>query len=218
MKTTLLLPILLIICGCDGVIANHYAVRGNEPLDGTFGNSRFDSNDVSYTQCNLEYLNDRKTRNNNLDFASAKKYLEMNHQIAYEYVDNYQKFLKVDAKELEHGLKVDQYGVKGSDILRKMEAGHLVARPMQGNIEIIQALKDEKNKIAFPDYMAEYLNAYDDGISSVDAGKNIDDKEDVALKHENDQRMKNRDDYVEYYNINDDATARYKKYQEIFLE
>ena len=102
--------------------------------------------------------------------------------------------------------------------LAKMEAGHLVARPMQGNIEIIQALKDEKNKIAFPDYMAEYLNAYDDGISSVDAGKNIDDKEDVALKHENDQRMKNRDDYVEYYNINDDATARYKKYQEIFLE
>ena len=64
--------------------------------------------------------------------------------------------------------------------------------------------------------MAEYLNAYDDGAGSVDTVENVDNGEDAVLKHENDQRMKNRDEYVEYYNVNDNASVRYKKYQEIY--
>ena len=47
--------ILLSITGCNGLIFNHYASRPNDPIDGTFGNKRFDSDDVKYTQGNLAY-------------------------------------------------------------------------------------------------------------------------------------------------------------------
>ena len=66
--------------------------------------------------------------------------------------------------------------------------------------------------------MAEYLNAYDDRVSSVDTVENVDDKEDIILKYTNDQRMKNRDEYVEYYNVNNNERVGHEKYQEIFLE
>ena len=71
------------------------------------------------------------------------------------------KYLKVDAKELEFGLSNDLYGLKSEEILAKMESGTLQPYPIKGNIIAMQTLQDEYNKIAFPDYMDEYLDIYE---------------------------------------------------------
>ena len=156
--------ILLSITGCNGLIFNHYASRPNDPIDGTFGNKRFDSDDVKYTQGNLAYLKDRKKRNNDLYFKSAEAYNDLNNKIANDYLDDYQKYLKVDAKALENGLKNNQFGIKGSEILRKMENGTLPVYPVRDNITEIQRLKDEENKVAVPEYMLAFLDIYIDNI------------------------------------------------------
>ena len=196
MSILLLCLVLVSVSGCDGVLSNHYASRAHEPLDGTYGNSRFDSNDVSYTQGNLEYLNNKNNRNNKIYYASAQKYNDINYNIAKEYISNYQKFLKVDAKELENCLRNEQYEQKSDDILKKMEAGILPKRPMNGNIEIMQTLKDEKNKIAFPDYMDEYLVVYNNKRGNVikDVSGDTD-----SQNHTVAYNLNSRDDYVNYY-------------------
>ena len=205
--------ILVLQCGCDGIIMNHYASRANEPIDGTYGNKRFNSKDVNYTQGNLEHLTDRKKRDNNLYYASAKKYNTMNYQIAKEYLGNYQKFLRVDAKELENGMKEEQYGVKGKDLVRKMEAGILPVYPLRGNIEEMQILKDEYNKIAFPDYMDEYLNVYknNDEDKVVVANADYDDTQYFA-----EYSVRSRDDYIYRYlgAFNEDGIMDKKVYKE----
>ena len=138
--------VLLGLSGCNGIIFNHYASRYSQPLDGTYGNERFDPNDVNYTQGNLEYLKDRKTRNNVIYYASARKYNQLNYEIAKEYIGNYQKYLKVDSKALEDEMKKEHLGVKGEEILNKMELGELPVHPLRGNIEAMQKLYDEDNK------------------------------------------------------------------------
>ena len=209
--SVLLLCILLVsISGCDGILSNHYASRAHEPLDGTYGNARFDSNDVSYTQGNLEYLN------NKIYYASAQKYNDISYSVAKEYISNYQKFLKVDTKELENRLRNEQYEQKSDDILKKMEAGVLPKRPMNGNIEIMQTLKDEKNKIAFPDYMDEYLAMYNDKRNDAIENNSSDfNSQNYIVAYD----LNSRDGYVDYYfNMMNSTVDSRDKYNEKVLE
>ena len=159
-KYIIIIIIVFASCGCDGIIANHYASRENQPLDGSIIGNKISSSTAKYPQGNLDYLTDIRTRNNKTYFASARMYNENNHLIASEYVKNYKKYLKVDAKELENGLKNRQYGVPGAALLQKMEAGTLQSYPLAGNIVVMQDLNDKENKIAFPDYMDEYMDVY----------------------------------------------------------
>ena len=206
--------VLLGLSGCNGIIFNHYASRYSQPLDGTYGNDRFDPNDVNYTQGNLEYLKDRKTRNNVIYYASARKYNQLNYEIAKEYIGNYQKYLKVDSKALEDEMKKEHLGVKGEEILNKMELGELPVHPLRGNIEAMQKLYDEDNKIAFPDYMSEYLDIYANGAEK----KNI-----KQLEGDNDPmyafadiNVYDRDSYVKkYLGWSDDYNGLHKiEYEE----
>ena len=163
-KIFLFIFLLPIISGCngDGIIGNHYASRANQPIDGSLIGGKFDTEDKYYPNGNLEHLNDRKFRDNDIFFKSERRYNRLKYDIAKEYVGNYMKYLKVDAKELEYGLANEVYGLKGEEILAKIENGTLQPYPMKGNILAMQVLQDEHNKIAFPDYMDEYLDIYED--------------------------------------------------------
>ena len=211
----ILLCISLSLCNCNGVIMNHYASRAHQPLDGTNGNSRFNSEDVSYAIGNLEYLNDREARNNNLYFASARKYNQIKYQIAHDYILNYQKFVKVDAKELEHRFADEQKHTSRQKLLKQMESGTLPVRPLQGNIEAMQNLKDEKNKIAFPDYMDEYLTPYnqqnDTIIQKQTTQENQNDEHFIAFA------ITDRDSYVQHYLYDINNDGQYKATQ-VFQE
>lgn len=200
------------ILGCNGQILNHYASRPDDPIDGTFGNRRFNKDDVKYVQGNLNYLTDRKKRNDNVYYASADYYNRLNYDIANDYITNYKKYLKVDSKELENGLKNNQYGVKGKDLLKKMETGSLTLYPVQKNVDEIQKLKDQENKIAFPDYMDEYLDVYIDNTDKEKNKKMNSYNNSITIAFD----TTTRDDYIDkYLGWNGDYAEKKKiKYRE----
>ena len=187
---------ILLFCSCDGVIANHYPNRINGPIDGSKSKNKERFEIVYYPQGNLNHLDDRKRRDNNVYFASAKRYNELQYNIAKGYLENYAKFLKIDAKELEQMLKNEQLGVRGDEILAKMEVGDLPVHPLKGNVLVMQKLKDEDDKIAFPDYMDDFLNIYSDDTKKA---KKIEEKETANSPIYAMNVANFRDAYVDYY-------------------
>jgi len=190
---------ILLLCSCDGVIANHYASRLNGPIDGSKSSNKERFEIVYYPNGNLEHLNDRKTRNNNVYFASAKRYNDLQYDVAKDYLENYAKFLKIDAKELEQMVKNEQLGVKGEEISRKMEVGELPVHPFKGNVLVIQKLKDEDDKIAFPDYMSEFLDIYQGVEGKNDKPVEVQEKNTSSNSVYAMNAVDFRDAYVDYY-------------------
>lgn len=205
LKVFLSFLVLFLCVGCDGVIMSKKAYYPNGPVDGSslFG-SKFNKDDVRYAQGNLKYLDNIKARNNSVYFSSIEEYNVLNYKIAKTYIDNYKNFLKIDPDELELVLKQEQYGRKKEDIFNMMEIGILPKHPIKNNISTMQALSDEHNKIAFPDYMSEYLDVKNE--------KNDDKKTDFFAFNDNESSegkknenktistdMYNRDVYIDTY-------------------
>jgi hypothetical protein len=191
LKVFLFFLVLFLCTGCDGIIMSKKAYYPNGPVDGSslFG-SKFNKDDVRYAQGNLKYLDNIKTRNNSVYFSSIEEYNVLNYKIAKTYINNYKNFLKIDPDELELLLKQEQYGKKKEDIFDMMEIGILPKRPIKNNISTMQALNDEHNKIAFPDYMNEYLDVKNE--------QNNDKKTDFFAFNDNEygERKKNEIDTI----------------------
>ena len=217
-KILLLLLLFSFCTGCDGIIMSKRVVRSNGPIDGTsLSGSRFKKNDIRYAQGNLKYLNNRKTRDNSIYFASINEYNTIDYKIAKDYINNYQKFLKVDPDELEYMLKVEQYGKKNKDISRMMEAGVLPKHPVENNIRTIQLLNEEDNKMAFPDYISEYLdvNRKNDNSKTDMYAFNDDYEKKADYDTENIQKY-NRDSYIDVYLKS--SAGNYNQFAEIYKE
>ena len=189
---------ILWLCGCDGIIANHYPNRVNGPIDGSKIKNKERFEVVYYPQGNLSHLDDRKKRDNNVYFASARRYNDLQYNVAKGYLENYAKFLKIDAKELEQMLKQEQLGVRGEEILAKMEVGDLPVHPLKGNVLVMQKLKDEDDKIAFPDYMDEFLNVFPNDTSKAEKIKK-EKQETISSPIYAMSAVDFRDTYVDYY-------------------
>ena len=192
---------VFILSGCNGIVLNYHPNIENRPIDGSFGNPRFNSKNVRYARGNLEYLTNRTERNNAIYFASVSSYDEIDHCIAKEYIDNYQKFLNVNSEELEEIMRNEHKGANSYEILRKMEEGTLPKYPIGNNVRIMQLLKDKKNKIAFPDYMEYYIDKY-----SIDENDNKNNELFATIERDENEmiysetnEINDRDSYVNYY-------------------
>lgn len=150
----------LFLSGC-GLNVSYKANRPNDPkTKSIFDGDKYTKN-TKYPEGNLEYLQKPEKRNNEKYFASAKMYNRIKHNVAKTYINDYTTLLNTDAEELENAIKTGQFGMSGEEILNKMEAGELRAYPLKDNLLIIQKLQNEKNKIAKPDYMSEYIDIYE---------------------------------------------------------
>ncbi len=217
-KVFSILLVVFFTASCDGVIMSKKVKRPNGPIDGSaFSGNSFNKKDIRYTQGNLEYLNNRKARNNSVYFSSIEEYNVKDYQIAKEYIDDYQKFLKVDPDKLNEILQLEQSGKKNEDILRMMELGTLPKHPIENNVRVIQTLNDKYNKIAFPEYMNEFLNKND----NVDNNK----KTEIVFENENNKEKEkteniinkygyNRDSYINIYLKKDNNKIVSKRYKE----
>ena len=204
MKKFLLFFLFITLSGCgDGVLMNKHIKRSNGPIDGPTGDGSFSHKRAVYVEGNLEYLSDYKKRDNSLYFNSVRKNNKSNHQVAENYIREYQKLLRIDTDELEDIIKSDQSDKNGARMFRKMEAGKLERYPITENIKAIQYLKYEKDKMAFPEYMDEYFDlreeSSDDDIGYIAELDNGDAKEKIELQQKVEDKFLTRDEYVDFY-------------------
>lgn len=187
----------LLLTSCDGIIFNYYPSReGNQPLDGSLVSVDF-TGKIYYPVGNLNYIKNNENRDNRVYFASAKLYNDAQYNISNEYLEQYGKLLKVDAEELDNQLKNEQFNINSAEIVAKMENGTFMPHPMKGNILAMQNLKDSQNKIAYPDYLDEYIDVYVDGKNKIDkTSVNNEKNTKRAILYIN---SSTRDRYVDYY-------------------
>lgn len=201
MKKILLFLSIITLCGCaDGVLMSKHVKRSNGPIDGPTSDGSFSHEKAVYVEGNLEYLSDYKKRNNSLYFDSIKKNNKTNYKIAENYIKEYQRFLRVDADELENMIQSDQSGKSSAYMIRKMEAGELQKYPIKENIKAMQNLKDEKDKMAFPNYMDEYLNIKEKSSDDIGYIAGLDyDIEEKKIYKKTEDKIITRDKYVDFY-------------------
>ena len=180
---------------------NHYAMReGNTPVDGKKVSSKEYTNDdvLFYPKENLDYVKNDKKADRQRYFASAEMYNDTGYDLSNDYLGNYMKQLKVDTDTIDEQIKNGNINTKGSELLEKMEYGGLKAHPVSGNIKVMQWLKDNKDKIAYPEYIAEYVNVYVD-VKPKKEIRNAD-FEDATINQTKAINADNiRDYYVNYY-------------------
>lgn len=209
---------LLFITNCS--IVNHYAMRdGNNPVDGQKVNTKkyTDDNVRLYPSGNLDYMNDKEKRNTKKYFASAKYYNDKKYDIANDYLGRYMKQIKIDTDQLEEQIKNGNINTKGSELLDKMEHGDFKVHPLKGNVKFMQWLKDNKDKIAYPDYMADIMDIYIPQTKKKEI-KNKD-FEDVVIDQSKALASENvRDYYVNYYLAFNDGFAEIEGKQVAFQE
>ena len=147
------------LSGC-GLQVSYKANRPNDPKTKSFFDGDKYTRNTKYPEGNLQYLQKPEKRNNEKYFASAREYSKLRHNIAKEYISDYTLLLNTDAEELENAVKAGQFGMSGDEILSKMETGELRAYPLKDNVLVMQKLHNEKDKIAKPHYMDEYIDIY----------------------------------------------------------
>lgn len=218
MKKILLFLLIITLYGCaDGVLMSKHVKRSNGPIDGSTSDGSFSHEKAVYVEGNLEYLSDYKKRNNSLYFDSIKKNNKTNYKIAENYIKEYQRFLRVDADELENMIQSDQSGKSNAYMIRKMEAGELQKYPIKENIKAMQNLKDEKDKMAFPSYMDEYLNIKEKNSDDIGYIAGLDYDLEEKKKHKNtEDKIITRDKYVDFYfhEMNVARDSNLEKYKE----
>ena len=185
--------------------------EGNNPVDGKKVSSKEYTNDdvLFYPKENLDYVKNDKNADQTRYFASAEMYNDTGYDLTNDYLGNYMKQLKVDTDAIDEQIKNGNINTKGSELLEKMEYGGLRAHPVSGNIKVMQWLKDRKDKIAYPEYIADYIDVYV-GVKQKKAVRNAD-FEDIIIDQSKEINADNiRDYYVNYYlafNENDIETT-----------
>ena len=201
--------LFLIFCffstGCS--LFNHYAMReGNTPVDGNKVSSKTYNNEdvIFYPKGNLDYVINEKDVNKKTYFASAKLYNDTQYDLTNDYLGRYMNQIKVNTDELEKEIQNEGLNTKGKNLLEQMEYGNIQTHPVSGNIKIMQWLKDNKDKIAYPEYIAEYLDIYTEKKQK-QVIKNAD-FEDIVVDQTKSLSADNiRDYYVNYYLAFDDG-------------
>ena len=201
-------------------LVNHYAMRdGNNPVDGQKVDTKKYTADNRrlYPMGNLDYINDKENRNTEKYFSSAKYYNDKKYDIANEYLGRYMKQVKIDTDQLEEQIKNGNVNTKGSELLAQMEHGEFKVHPVKGNVKFMQWLKDNKDKIAYPNYMDDFMDIYAPQTKKK-VVKNKD-FEDAVIDQSKVLASENvRDYYVNYYlAFNDDFTETEGK-QVVFQE
>ena len=157
--TCLVLTVLL--TGCNPLVVNHYANRGSNPVDGAkVGSSVYADAETVYPEENLSFLKNKNDLDYKKYYASAKMYHTDKYNVSNVYMKDYTKLLAVDADDLENRLKEEQFNIPSGELLRKMETGTAMQRPIEGNVREMQYLKEEQKVVAYPDYMVAYLDPY----------------------------------------------------------
>ncbi len=183
---------------------NHHTEKNaSKPIDGNvLTKGEFANKPKYYPQGNLEYMTDIARRDNKVFFASSREYNDLQYQIASAYLNEYDILLKTNAEELESEIKKGNFGTTSYKMTEKMELGEMRKYPLKQNILSLQNLYNEKEKVAKPLYLKEFLDKYEilnnEALQeqSLVTNSSINDNVEISEKLSKDEK---RNKYVEHF-------------------
>lgn len=213
----LIIFIQIFITGCDGKVSNYYSKGVSKPVDGTYTDSKIYTTTTYYPKDNLNYLNNRRKRNNDKYFASSKMYIDKKYEITSSYLKRYEDYLKVDANELTKEIHAKNDTKNSTEETKKMEFNELASYPMRDNILMLQNLKDTDNKIAIPSCIADFFE--EKNKKNINKFSNINAITDVTIADDdnNDVYISNAEKKINKGSIRDDYVNSFLSWNEDYI-